>query len=65
MEWQADLVIADEAPLGRLLAGDDPLLPKPGFVPEPHTVSVFTVAGEELGLIGAGLLMIWLGIVIW
>ena len=36
-----------------------------GFVPEQHTDFVFTVAGEELGLIGAGLLIALLGIVIW
>ncbi|KAA1421040.1 rod shape-determining protein RodA [Nocardioides humilatus] len=36
-----------------------------GFVPEQHTDFVFTVAGEELGLIGAGLLIVLLGIVIW
>jgi rod shape determining protein RodA len=36
-----------------------------GFVPEQHTDFVFTVAGEELGLVGAGLLIALLGIVIW
>jgi rod shape determining protein RodA len=36
-----------------------------GFVPEQHTDFVFTVAGEELGLLGAGLLIALLGIVIW
>jgi rod shape determining protein RodA len=36
-----------------------------GFVPEQHTDFVFTVAGEELGLVGAGLLILLLGIVIW
>ena len=29
-----------------------------GFVPEQHTDFVFTVAGEELGLVGAGLLIL-------
>ncbi len=38
---------------------------KSGFVPEQHTDFVFTVAGEELGLIGAGLLIALLAIVIW
>jgi rod shape determining protein RodA len=36
-----------------------------GFVPEQQTDFVFTVAGEELGLVGAGLLVALLGIVLW
>ncbi len=36
-----------------------------GFVPEQQTDFVFTVAGEELGLIGAGLIIVLLAIVIW
>ena len=36
-----------------------------GFVPEQHTDFVFTVAGEELGLAGAALLIALLAIVIW
>ena len=36
-----------------------------GFVPEQHTDFVFTVAGEELGLVGAGLLIALLCLVIW
>lgn len=36
-----------------------------GFVPEQHTDFVFTVAGEELGLIGAAVLILLLGIVLW
>jgi rod shape determining protein RodA len=36
-----------------------------GFVPEQQTDFVFTVAGEELGLVGAGLLIALLGVVIW
>ena len=36
-----------------------------GFVPEQHTDFVFTVAGEELGLLGAGVLIALLAIVIW
>ncbi len=32
-----------------------------GFVPEQHTDFIFTVAGEELGLIGAGILIALLG----
>jgi rod shape determining protein RodA len=34
-------------------------------VPEQHTDFVFTVAGEELGLVGAGLLIALLAVVIW
>lgn len=36
-----------------------------GFVPEQHTDFVFTVAGEELGLVGAGLIIALLAVVIW
>ncbi len=36
-----------------------------GFVPEQHTDFIFTVAGEELGLVGAGVLIALLAIVIW
>jgi rod shape determining protein RodA len=36
-----------------------------GFVPEQHTDFVFTVAGEELGLVGAGFLIALLAVVIW
>ncbi len=36
-----------------------------GFVPEQHTDFVFTVAGEELGLVGAAFVIALLGIVIW
>jgi rod shape determining protein RodA len=35
------------------------------FVPEQHTDFIFTVAGEELGLVGAGILIALLGVVIW
>lgn len=36
-----------------------------GFVPEQHTDFIFTVAGEELGLIGAGFLVLLFGILLW
>jgi rod shape determining protein RodA len=36
-----------------------------GFVPAQHTDFVFTVAGEELGLAGAGLVIALLGLVLW
>ncbi|TPQ18568.1 rod shape-determining protein RodA [Streptomyces sporangiiformans] len=35
------------------------------FVPEQQTDFVFTVAGEELGFIGAGLILVLLGVVLW
>jgi rod shape determining protein RodA len=35
------------------------------FVPEQQTDFVFTVAGEELGLVGAGVLVLLVGIVLW
>ena len=39
--------------------------PGPGFVPEQHTDFVFTVAGEELGLIGAGVLILLFAVLLW
>jgi rod shape determining protein RodA len=38
---------------------------KSGFVPEQQTDFIFTVAGEELGLVGAAVLIALLGLVIW
>ena len=35
------------------------------FVPEQQTDFVFTVAGEELGLVGAGLIVLLVGVVLW
>jgi rod shape determining protein RodA len=35
------------------------------FVPEQHTDFIFTVAGEELGLVGAGLLILLFAVLIW
>ncbi|MGW7365095.1 rod shape-determining protein RodA [Streptomyces sp. NPDC054841] len=35
------------------------------FVPEQQTDFVFTVAGEELGFVGAGLILFLLGLVLW
>lgn len=36
-----------------------------GFVPEQHTDFIFTVAGEELGLVGAGVLIALFCVLIW
>ncbi|MFC6153515.1 rod shape-determining protein RodA [Nocardioides yefusunii] len=36
-----------------------------GFVPEQHTDFVFTVIGEELGLVGAGLVVVLACVVVW
>jgi len=36
-----------------------------GFVPEQNTDFVFTVAGEELGFVGAGAIIVLTGIVLW
>ncbi|MFJ2741914.1 rod shape-determining protein RodA [Streptomyces sp. NPDC087440] len=35
------------------------------FVPEQQTDFVFTVAGEELGFLGAGAILVLLGVVLW
>ena len=38
---------------------------KAGFVPEQHTDFIFTVAGEELGLVGSAVLIALLVVVLW
>ncbi|WP_240311631.1 rod shape-determining protein RodA [Nocardioides houyundeii] len=36
-----------------------------GFVPEQHTDFIFTAVGEELGLLGAGLVIALMAIIVW
>jgi rod shape determining protein RodA len=36
-----------------------------GYVPEQETDFIFTVAGEELGFVGAGGLVLLLGVIVW
>ena len=36
-----------------------------GFVPEQHTDFIFTVAGEEVGLLGSAVLILLLGVLLW
>jgi rod shape determining protein RodA len=38
---------------------------KLSYVPEQHTDFIFTVVGEELGLVGSGLLLILFALVVW
>lgn len=35
------------------------------FIPEQETDFIFTVAGEELGLLGGGLIIVLLGLILW
>ncbi|MCW2784987.1 MAG: rod shape-determining protein RodA [Marmoricola sp.] len=60
---QARIAIGNGGLFGRgLFAGSQT---RSGFVPEQHTDFVFTVAGEELGLIGAGVLILLFAVVLW
>jgi rod shape determining protein RodA len=36
-----------------------------GFIPEHHTDFIFAVVGEELGFLGAALLLVLFGLVVW
>jgi rod shape determining protein RodA len=53
---QARIAIGNGGLFGHGLFGGSQT--RSGFVPEQHTDFVFTVAGEELGLIGAGVLIL-------
>ena len=60
---QARIAIGNGGVFGQGLFGGSQT--QSGFVPEQHTDFIFTVAGEELGLVGSGVLILLLGVVIW
>ena len=60
---QARIAIGNGGVLGQGLF--DGSQTRAGFVPEQQTDFIFTVAGEELGLVGAGLLIVLMGFVLW
>jgi rod shape determining protein RodA len=60
---QARIAIGNGGIFGQGLFGGSQT--KSGFVPEQHTDFVFTVAGEELGLVGAGVLIALFALVLW
>lgn len=60
---QARIAIGNGGLFGQGLFGGSQT--RSGFVPEQHTDFVFTVAGEELGLVGAGVLILLFGVVLW
>ena len=60
---QARIAVGNGGLFGQGLFGGSQT--RSGFVPEQHTDFIFTVAGEELGLVGAGVLILLLGLVIW
>jgi rod shape determining protein RodA len=60
---QARIAIGNGGLFGRGLF--DGSQTKSGFVPEQHTDFVFTVAGEELGLVGAGVLIGLFALLLW
>ena len=60
---QARIAIGNGGLFGQGLFGGSQT--KSGFVPEQHTDFIFTVAGEELGLVGSAALIALLGVVLW
>ncbi len=60
---QARIAIGNGGVFGQGLFGGSQT--QSGFVPEQQTDFIFTVAGEELGLLGAGLVIGLLGVVLW
>ncbi|CUR56410.1 Rod shape-determining protein RodA [metagenome] len=60
---QARIAVGNGGLFGQGLFGGSQT--RAGFVPEQHTDFIFTVAGEELGLVGAAVLIALLAVVIW
>ncbi|HEU5045033.1 MAG TPA: rod shape-determining protein RodA [Nocardioidaceae bacterium] len=60
---QARIAIGNGGVFGQGLFGGSQT--NSGFVPEQHTDFIFTVAGEELGLVGSAALIALLGVVLW
>jgi rod shape determining protein RodA len=60
---QARIAIGNGGFFGQGLFGGSQT--RSGFVPEQHTDFIFTVAGEELGLVGSAVLIALLGVVLW
>lgn len=60
---QARIAVGNGGLFGQGLFGGSQT--RSGFVPEQHTDFIFTVAGEELGLVGAGVLILLLAVVVW
>ena len=60
---QARIAIGNGGVFGQGLFGGSQT--NSGFVPEQHTDFIFTVAGEELGLVGAAALIALFAVVLW
>lgn len=60
---QARIAVGNGGIFGQGLFGGSQT--KSGFVPEQHTDFIFTVAGEELGLLGAGALIALVAVIVW
>src|SRR3954451_8791579 len=60
---QARIAIGNGGLFGQGLFGGSQT--RSGFVPEQQTDFIFTVAGEELGLIGAGVVILLLAVIVW
>ena len=60
---QARIAIGNGGLFGQGLFGGSQT--KSGFVPEQHTDFIFTVAGEELGLVGSAVLIALFAVVLW